>query len=82
MLPGFQAGYQLGFVQKHGGKNKRFTAITSASLILRAMLLAQPVTSATVGKGSHAAAVPDIDMVSLYAPVKKSLWDFVLVSQG
>lgn len=70
MLPGFQVGYQLGFVQKHGGKNRRFTAVTSASLILRAMLLAQPVTSATVKEGSHAAAVPNIDMVSLQTPVK------------
>lgn len=67
----FQAGYQLGYVQKHGGKNKRFTAITSAALVLRAMMLAQPVTSfATVGKGSHAAVVLDVDMVSLQASMK------------
>lgn len=61
----FQAGYQLGYVQKHGGGGGRFIAITSAALILGAVMLAQPATSfSTVGKGSHAATGPDIDMVS------------------
>lgn len=82
MLPGFQVGYQLGFVQKHGGKNKKIHS--------RNFSIPDPQSNAA-GTARHlchrerritCSSGPKYRHGLLTNSCEKSLWVFVLVSQG